>query len=130
MYFSCRFLPYKIQLTLTKTRNLLETIERKGLWGRFLFISHKSNPWKTGTTKAYTKSHLQPQIMRVISQNKSKFPRNHWAKGVMMSFSMLSHKSNPRKTGITKVYKNIPLQPQIMRNTSKKKPKTCSEPLS
>ena len=36
-----------------KTRKLLGTTERKRLCGPFPCISHKSNPWKTGTTKVY-----------------------------------------------------------------------------
>ena len=51
------------------------------------------------------------------------FAQNHLAKGVLTSFSIVSHKSNPWKKGTMKVYWNAPLQPQIMGFISRKNPK-------
>ena len=66
----------------------------------------------------YTKRLRHNRLVSIII-----FAQNHLAKGVLTSFSIVSHKSNPWKKGTMKVYWNAPLQPQIMGFISRKNPK-------
>ena len=91
---------------------MLGTTELKWLWGHFPCISHKSNPWKTGTAKVCKNIPIQPQIMRVTSQKNPKFARNHWAKEVIRLFSMYITKIKPLENGDYEVYTHIPLHKQ------------------
>ena len=110
----------------------LRTTEPMGLCGRFPFISHKSNPWKTGTKKMYQSGPLEPQIMRVTIQAKK--ARNLlWTsepQGLWCRIPCISHKSNPWKN---RVYESVQKHPPSTSNNASYKQKNhkfYSKPLS
>ena len=92
-------------------------------------------PLENGDYESVPSAPLQPQIIQAKSQKNTKFPRIYLAKGVMRSFSIvyntnqtgsfpcILHKSNPWKTGNTKVYKNTPSSTSNNACYKQKKPK-------
>ena len=114
-------------ISSTKLKNLLGTVERKGLCGRFSIYITQIKSLENGDYEGVLKRPTLTSNNAVISRTKF---RNLLGtierKRLCARFSIISHKSNPWKTGITKGLLKRPPLTSNNASYNQKKPDICS----